>query len=278
MELAIISSYLSQARFPRAREERVHTPFGDASITVTATEGREVAYLPRFGHDLTLASHRINYRANLWALRRLGVRQIISQNAIGSVRVELPPGTIAVPHDFLDLTRQRPLTMFDTEEVWVRVDMTEPFCPVLRSVLLAAGQEAEVPLVDRAVFACTEGPRFETPAETRMLMQLGADLVGTPLVPEVVLARELQMCFASLAPVIDYAGGLSPAVVHTGAGSMVEFYYATGGLHDRVEQVLLTGLRHLPHEATCHCSRALEGAVKGTLPAWWRDLGSTRNG
>ena len=272
MDLAVISSYLSEARFPRVEERRVSTPFGEAMVVITAPGGREVAYLPRYGHDLTLASHRINYRANLWALRRLGVRQIISQNAIGSTRAGLPPGTITVPHDFLDLTRQRPLTMFDTDEAWVRVDVTEPFCPVLRLVLLAAGGEVNVPLVDRAVFACVEGPRFETPAEIRMIAQLGGDLVGTPLVPEVVLARELQVCFASLSPVINYAAGLSPTVLHTGSGSMVDFYYGREGLHDRVEQVLLAALRHLPHDAPCPCPRALEGAVKGPLPAWWKEL------
>lgn len=272
MELAIISSHLSEARFPRIEERRVATPFGDAAVVITAPAGREVAYIARYGHDLTLASHRINYRANLWALRRLGVRQIISQNAIGSTRPELPPGAIAVPHDFLDLTRQRPPTMFDGDDAWVRVDMTEPFCPTLRSVLLAAGRAANVPLVDKAVFACVEGPRFETPAEVRMVAQLGGDLVGTPLVPEVVLARELQMCFASLSPVINYAAGLSQAVVHTGSGSMVDFYYGREGLHDRVEQVLLAALQDLPHRAACPCPRALEGAVKGPLPPWWKEL------
>lgn len=253
-------------------ERSVRTPFGDVTVIITAPAGREVAYIARYGRDLTLPSHRINYRANLWALRRLGVRQIISQNAIGSTRPDLPPGTIAVPHDFLDLTRQRPLTMFDADDVWVRVDMTEPFCPNLRSALLAAGRAANVPLVERAVFACLEGPRFETPAEIRMVAQLGGDLVGTPLVPEVVLARELQMCFASLSPVINYAAGLSPAVVHTGEESMVDFYYGREGVHDRVEQVLLAALRHLPHDGTCLCPGALEGAVQGELPAWWKEL------
>jgi 5'-methylthioadenosine phosphorylase len=272
VELAIISSHLSEARFPRADEKRVETPFGESTIVVTAPAGTEVAYLPRYGHELARPSHRINYRANLWALRSLGVRQILSQNAIGSTRAHLPPGTIAIPHDFLDLTRQRPLTMFDGPDVWVRVDMTVPFCPTLRRALLAAGAEAGVPLADRAVFACLEGPRFETPAEMQMVAALGGDLVGTPLVPEVVFARELEMCFASISPVINYAAGLGAAVVHTGPGSMVDFYYGREGLHDRVEAVLLMSLRRLPDTASCPCPHALDGAVKGALPAWWKDL------
>ncbi len=272
MELAIISSHLSDGRFPRVEDQRVPTPFGEARVIVTRPEGGDVAYIPRYGEDLALASHRINFRANLWALRRLGVRQIISQNAIGSTRTHLPPGAIAIPHDFLDLTKQRPLTMFDSDQIWVRVDLTEPFCPTLRRVLLEAGRERGVPLVDRAVFACVEGPRFETPAEIRMLTVLGADLVGTPLVPEVVFARELGMCFVSLSAVINYAAGLSPAVVHTGPGSMVGFYYGTDGLHDRVEEILLAALRRLPQTASCRCAQALEGAVKGAAPSWWDEV------
>jgi 5'-methylthioadenosine phosphorylase len=272
VELAIISSYLSESRFPRVDERRVATPFGEAAIVVTAPGGTEVAYLPRYGHQLDVPSHRINYRANLWTLRSLGVRQVLSQNAIGSTRAHLPPGTIAIPHDFLDLTRDRPLTMFDGPDVWVRVDMTEPFCPTLRRVLLAAGAEADVPLVDRAVFACTEGPRFETPAEIRMVTAFGGDLVGTPLVPEAVFARELEMCFASISPVINYAAGLGASMVHTGPGSMVDFYYGREGLHDRVEAVLLLALRRLPDTTACPCPHALEGAVKGALPGWWNDL------
>lgn len=272
MELAIISSYLSDVRFPRVEERFVPTPFGEARVLVTKPEGREVAYIPRYGDELTLASHRINFRANLWALRRLGVKQILSQNAIGSTRMHLPPGAIAVPHDFLDLTRQRPLTLFDDDDIWVRIDLTEPFCPTLRRVLLEAGTERGVSLADQAVFACVEGPRFETPAEIRMLAALGADLIGTPLVPEVVFARELEMCFASLSAVINYAAGLSPAVVHTGSGGMVGFYYGTDGLHDRVEEVLLAALRRLPQMGSCRCPQALEGAVKGVMPSWWSEV------
>ncbi len=272
MELAIISSNLSETRFPRVEERRVQTPFGDASVMVTRPGAREVAYIPRYHHDLTLAAHRINYRANLYALKRLGVRQIISQNAIASLRVDLAPGVIAVPHDVLDFTKTRPVTMFDTDDVWVRVDMTSPFCPVMREVLIQAGRTVGGPLASSGVFACVEGPRFETPAEIRMIARLGGDLVGTPLMPEVLFARELEMCFASVSPIINYAAGMTPAVVHTGSGSMVDFYYAKDGLHERVERLLLVALDHLPHQGACPCPHALEGAVKGLLPVWWREL------
>lgn len=272
MDLAIISSNLSETHFPRVEERRVLTPFGDASVVVTRPGGREVAYIARYQHDLTRAAHRVNYRANFYALKRLGVRQIISQNAIASTRVDLPPGVIAIPHDVLDLTKTRPVTMFDTDDVWVRVDMTSPFCPAMRDVLRESGRAVGGPLASSGVFVCVEGPRFETPAEIAMIAQLGGDLVGTPLIPEVVFARELEMCFASVSPVINYAAGITPAVVHTGSGSMVDFYYGKDGLHERVERILLAALDRLPHAAVCPCPRALEGAVKGPLPAWWHEM------
>lgn len=272
MDLAIISSNLSEACFPRVEERRVPTPFGDTTVVITRPGRQDVAYIPRYHHDLTLAAHRINYRANLYALKRLGVRQVISQNAIASTRADLPPGIIVIPHDVLDFTRTRPVTMFDADDVWVRIDMTSPFCPAMREVLLEAGRSIGGPLASSGVFACVEGPRFETPAEIKMIAQLGGDLVGTPLVPEAVFARELEMCFASVSPVINYAAGMTPAVVHTGSGSMVDFYYGKDGPHERVERVLLAALERLPHRASCPCPRALEGAVKGRLPAWWDEV------
>ncbi len=105
-----------------------------------------------------------------------------------------------------------------------------------------------------------------------MLRLLGADIVGTPLVPEAVFSRELEMCFASISPIIDYGAGLGVPVVHTGPGSMVEFYYRPDGLHEQVEHALLEAVRTLPDERDCPCSRALQGAVKGSLPAWWAEL------
>jgi 5'-methylthioadenosine phosphorylase len=272
VELAIVSSYLSEANFPRVEERAVATPFGDARVVVTRPDGRDVAYVARYKDDLTLAAHRINYRATFYALRALGVRRILSQNAIASTRRHLVPGAITVPHDALDFTKNRAETMFDSDDVWVRVDMTEPFCGDLRRGILQAGRDAGVALVDGGVFACAEGPRFETPAEIRMMATLGADLVGTPLFPEVVFAREMQMCFASVAPIINFGAGLAPAVVHVGEGSMVDFYYGKEGVHDRVERVLLGALRNAAGVAACKCHRALEGAVKGALPSWWSEI------
>jgi 5'-methylthioadenosine phosphorylase len=177
------------------------------------------------------------------------------------------PGDIVISHDFLDRTKTRPLSLFDDAECWVRVDMTEPFCPEVRQALLRATASMPDRVIDRGVFACLEGPRFETPAEIRALQRDGADIIGTPLVPEVTLAREAEMCFASIAPVINYGAGMAPAVIHVGPGSMNDNYYS-GGLHDRIEQALIDAVAQLPVQRNCQCGHALRSGFHGQRPAW----------
>ncbi|MFO1191016.1 MAG: MTAP family purine nucleoside phosphorylase [Rhodoferax sp.] len=265
--IGLISSAASGRLLQDRREQQVPTPWGPASVLTGRIGGREAAVVLRYGPMLTVPSHKINYRANLWALRELGVQRIISQNAIGSVNPMLRPGDIVIAHDFLDRTKGRPLSLFDQEECWVRVDMTEPFCPEVRQALRAATRSLPDRVLDRGVFACVEGPRFETPSEIRALQRDGADIVGTPLVPEVVLAREAEMCFASIAPVINYGAGMAPAVIHVGPGSMNDAYYSEG-LHDRIEQALIDAVGQLPDARACACGHALRGGFHGRRPGW----------
>jgi 5'-methylthioadenosine phosphorylase len=248
----------------------VATPWGKASVLTGRIGGREAAVVLRYGPKLTIPSHKINYRANIWALRELGVQRIISQNAIGSVNPAVRPGDIIISHDFLDRTKGRPLSLFDDAECWVRVDMTEPFCPEVRLSLLKATSGMPDRVLDRGVFACVEGPRFETPAEIRALQREGADIVGTPMVPEVTMAREAELCFASIAPVINYGAGMAPAVIHVGPGSMNDEYYA-GGLHDRIEKALIEAVAHLPEHRGCKCGQALRGGFHGQRPGWLKN-------
>lgn len=265
--VGLISSAASERLLTDRREERVKTPWGTASVLVGRIGGRDAAVVLRYGPKLVTPSHKINHRANIWALRMLGVERVISQNAIGSVNPSIQPGDIVISHDLLDRTKSRAHSLFDEEECWVRVDMTEPFCPEVRRALLEAASALPDHVIGRGVFACTEGPRFETPAEIRSLQRDGADIVGTPLVPEVVLAREAEMCFASIAPVINYGAGMAPAVLHVGPGSMNDNYYANG-LHDRIEQALISTVRHLPQARSCSCGKALRSGFHGTRPGW----------
>lgn len=266
----VISSFFSEQFLGSgAQHIDVDTPWGPAAIDLATVNGQTVACQWRYGRGLALPSHKINYRANLWAFRILGVERVISQNAIGSCNPDLPPGSVVVSDDFIDFTHSRPRSFFDDADAWVRVDLTHPFCPEVRGALIGAGQPVFADrLADRGIFICAEGPRFETPAEIRMFRQWGADIIGTPLVPEVILAREAELCFASIAPVINFASGMASAVVHTGSGSMVDFYYGSG-FHDRVEDAIRAALATLSgQERACGCGRALEGAFHGTPPAW----------
>lgn len=265
--VGLISSAASERLLTDRREEKVKTPWGTAGVLVGRIGGRDAAVVLRYGPKLVTPSHKINHRANIWALRMLGVERVISQNAIGSVNPSIQPGDIVISHDVLDRTKSRSHSLFDEEECWVRVDMTEPFCHEVRLALLEATSSLPDHVIKRGVFACTEGPRFETPAEIRSLQRDGADIVGTPLVPEVVLAREAEMCFASIAPVINYGAGMAPAVLHVGPGSMNDNYYANG-LHDRIEQALIAAVQLLPQARSCSCGTALRSGFHGTRPGW----------
>lgn len=265
--VGLITSAASEALLTDRRLEIVSTPWGEASILLGRIGGRDAAVNLRYGEKLTTPSHKINYHANLFALHELGVQSIISQNAIGSVNPAIRPGDIVISDDFLDKTKARAQSLFDESECWVRVDFTDPFCPRLRADLIAAATKYSNRVIERGTFVCTEGPRFETPAEIRAYAKEGGDIVGTPLVPEVIFARELEMCFASIAPVINFGAGMAPAVVHFGPGSMNEIYYKEG-LHDLIEKTLIDAISQVSAERSCTCGHALDGGFHGHPPAW----------
>jgi 5'-methylthioadenosine phosphorylase len=263
----MITSRVTERLVKDLRTEKVTTPFGPAEVYLGKIGSREVVCINRYGPELKIPSHKVNHRANIWALRSLGVGRVISQNAIGSVNPALRPGDIVIPDDLLDRTKMRPLSLFDDEDCWVRVDMTEPFCPEIRKFLIKAASRLSERIIPRGVFVCTEGPRFETPAEIRVFQREGGDIVGTPMVPEAVMAREAELCYASIAPIINYGAGLAPAVDHLG---MVDFYYA-GGLHKLVEDVIEAAVGLIADNCHCHCSQALRQGFQGDKPDWLTD-------
>lgn len=202
------------------RDETVETKFGVAHVTRGNLRGRELIFLHRHGPRRNIPPHRINYRANIAALKQLGVTAIFATTAVGGLHDDWPPGTLVLLDQFLDFTKARPTTFFDLpqpllgkegSELPVHVDMTEPYCPRLRRLLLNVAEQMNVALVPQGVYVCMEGPRFETPAEIRMLKMLGGDVVGMTGVPEVVLAREAGICYAGVSIVTNYAAGISPA-------------------------------------------------------------------
>lgn len=188
------------------------TPWGDPAAPVQ--RGRlgsaPVLFLSRHGHQHQFAPHAVNYRANLQALKDAGASGILAVYTVGGIDAALVPGTLVVPHDLIDYTWGRPST-FSTEGHVIHVDMTAPFDAALRGRLLKAGREladdGELPLVDGGVYACTQGPRLETPAEVDRLQRDGCSIVGMTGMPEAALARELELPIAAIAMVVNPAAG-----------------------------------------------------------------------
>ncbi|CAJ37461.1 S-methyl-5'-thioadenosine phosphorylase [Methanocella arvoryzae] len=192
----------------------VRTKYGDATLFFYENEkGAEFVFLPRHGEGHTCAPHRINYRANVIALKEAGIERIIGISSVGSLREAIRPGDFVLLDQFLDFTKARPITFFDEDGCVVHTDMTEPYCHDLRQCILSAPR-GDIRLHDKGTYVCTEGPRFETAAEIRMYATLGGDVVGMTGVPEVVLARELGMCYAGISVATNYAAGISKVVTH----------------------------------------------------------------
>jgi len=233
---------------------RIGTPYGPIKLQIGRIAETEVIYLPRHGEKHTVPPHRINYRGNASALKTMGVRRTIATNAVGSLNPDIGPSKLLVPLDVLDFTRSRPSTMYEGNPV-VHVDMSQPFCPELREVLLEAGRQERVDIRDGGVIGCMEGPRFETPAEIKMLQHLGADLVGMTTMPEAVLFREMEICYATLAYVSNMAAGMQAKITTSEVTAVGEKVLRI------VRRVLAKAIPRIPMEPSCECGRALRQAT-----------------
>lgn len=254
MTVALIGgSGLEDLMEPRERR-RVGTPYGISEVTfIGELEGRKVLFLPRHGVGHNVPPHKINYRANIWALKRLEVERIISTNAVGAINEALKPGQIIVPHDLIDFTRSRANTFYNGPDV-IHVDVTTPYCPEVREALIESAKKLSIPVVGIAVYGCTEGPRFETPAEVRMMGKMGCDIVGMTNSPEAFLARELEMCYASICYVSNMAAGLQ------GKLTVDEVLLKGRESLETLKKILRECVPRIPEERKCPCSTALKGA------------------
>ena len=190
--------------------EVLRTPYGDPSGAVTFGElcGRPVAFLARHGYGHTIPPHEVNYRANIWALAKIGAKAIVSVASVGSIRADLKPGDLLVPDQIIDYTWGRKSTFHEGDHCQVtHVDFTEPYDQGLRKHLLSAGAALGIPIEDGGVYATTQGPRLETAAEINRLERDGADIVGMTGMPEAVLAREIGVPYAAVSVVANYAAG-----------------------------------------------------------------------
>lgn len=230
----------------------VETPYGPIPVTVSSLGGHEVFFIQRHGEGPGLPPHKVNYRGNIQALASSHVSCIISISTVGSMKKQIQPGDLVIPHDFLDITKSRPTTFYD--DTRVHVDMTEPFCPDLRSSLLDACKATRTKYHDRGVYLVTEGPRLETAAEINFFSG-GADIVGMTLVPEVVLAREKGICFAALCLVCNMAAGLQRRLP---ADDIARVYTKQ---EPTLAQVLRRTIESLDKHRSCHCSMDIAKAT-----------------
>jgi 5'-methylthioadenosine phosphorylase len=233
-------------------EFRIGTPYGEpsAAVAVGTLQGRQVAFLPRHGRQHEFPPHRVNYRANLWALRAIGVRRILGPCAVGSLQPHLGPGDLVVPDQLVDRTTGRVQTFMDDGAA--HVGFAEPFCPALQAALAAA----DPGIHDGGTIVVIEGPRFSTKAESQWYAGQGWSLVNMTIHPEAVLARELALCYASISLVTDRDAGIGGSE----AVSQAEVFEQFARNIDRLKALLTQVLAGLPRERMgCTCAASLEG-------------------
>jgi 5'-methylthioadenosine phosphorylase len=227
----------------------VKTEYGvNPEVSILNIEGKEIAFLPRHSAGHSFPPHKINYKANISALKNLGVNQIIATNSVGSVNVDIAPGSFVAVDDFLDFTVLRDRTFYNKQVV--HVDFTEPYCNRLREIIVSNGN-----VISGGTYVCTEGPRFETPAEIAMFQKIGGDVVGMTGLPEVVLAREKEMCYASICIVSNYGTGISPNKL-----SMDEVLEIMEKKNEELVQLIYNTIKNLDDDFDCECLHALNNA------------------
>jgi len=243
------------------RREHIKTPYGEPSgdFALGSLDGTEVVFLPRHGSKHTIPPAQINYRANLWAMQKLGVTQILAPTAAGSLQPGIKPGDFVVCDQFVDRTAGRPDSFFTGPRV-AHVSTADPYCPRLRSLALEVGRELGVCMHDGGTVVVVNGPRFSSRAESRWFAAQGWEVVNMTQYPELVLARELEICYLNLALITDYDAGLEgrpeiPPVSVEG----VEAVFKSN--NDRVRELILRLIPRLASgERDCPCPRAMEHA------------------
>jgi 5'-methylthioadenosine phosphorylase len=237
-------------------EVTLDTPYGapSDSITVGELSGRRVAFLPRHGKKHTIRPTDVNSRANIFALKKLGVQRILAPSAVGSLREEFEPGDLVFVDQFIDRTTRREQSFYTGKKV-CHISVAEPMCPELRQTLIAASRDAGISTHNTGTYVCIEGPRFSTKAESKMFRSWGADVVGMTIVPECVLAREAEVCYASIANVTDYDVWKDHPVC------VDDILKITSANIEKVKRIIVEAVARLPKERHCDCGTALKSAL-----------------
>lgn len=240
------------------REVPVETPYGPPSgpVAIGEVEGRTVAFLPRHGQAHTLPPHKINYRANVWALKSLGVTRVIGPCAAGSLKEEVRPGEFVVSDQLVDRTTGRVDTFYDGP-ITTHIGFADPYCPELRQMAIDTGRDQGITMHERGTVVTIQGPRFSTRAESKWFQDAGWEVINMTQYPEAYLARELEMCYVNIALITDYDVGVPGK---SGAVSHEEVLKVFSENNDKLKGLLFSLIPKITSERSCPCSTALQGA------------------
>ncbi len=242
-------------------EEKIETPYGNVLVNIFNINNKKVAFITRHGPKHSIPPHLVNYRANIFALHSIGVKQIITSSAVGSMKKEMALGSFVIPDQFIDFTIGRPKTFFvDNFEVKlhngtirkgvVHIDLSEPYCPHLRNESIVQSKKIAKNTFSKGVYVCTEGPRFETPAEINAFKILGGSLVGMTSVSESILARELGICYSTICLVTNFAAGMQEKI------SAEEVFAVFKSKVHELEKIIVNTIANLDISAKdCSCDK-----------------------
>ena len=244
-----------------SQEIDMDTPYGKPSDSITVGEfkGRKIAFLPRHGKKHTIPPHMINFRANIWAFKELGVKRIIAPSAVGSLKQEIKPTHFALPNQFIDFTKSREYSFSEKGRV-IHISVADPFCPELQKCVLDIIENNDdttsknITMHKNCTYVCIQGPRFSTRAESKFYQSIGADIIGMTLVPECQLAREAQMCYVSVSTVTDYDVWSQKPV------TAKEVLETLSKNVDRTKELLAVLIQKIPQDRGCVCEKALAEA------------------
>jgi len=258
--------------FLKGKEVSVNTPYGKPSDKILLTEyaGKKIAFLPRHDKKHQLPPHQIPYRANLYALKKLGVERILTSTTVGSLRAKIKPGDFVICDQFVDKTDSRACTYFDGLQACppkcrrdfgavVHISAVEPYCSRLRQIAADTCQKLGISFHKKGTVVVIEGPRFSTKAESNFYTKMGWDVINMTQYPEVILARELEMCYLNISLVTDYDTGLRgrPDIKPVTAQEVVKIFKQN---NEKVKKIFLEIIKNLPEDRNCKCGQALKEA------------------
>lgn len=238
-----------------SKEITIDTKYGKPSdsITVGTFKGRKIAFLPRHGKKHTIPPHLINFRANIDAFRQLGIKRILAPSAVGSLKEKIKPSDFALPSQFLDFTKTRKGSFSENGRV-IHISVADPFCPELQNSIVNVAKKIELQIHKDCTYVCIEGPRFSTKAESKFYRSCDGDVIGMTLVPECQLAREAQICYASISTVTDYDVWAEKPV------TAKEVLDTLAGNVEKTKKILTLLIDEIPKTRSCACEKALAEA------------------